>query len=443
MSATLSTPVDSPSDQVEDNHWALPHRIAFRFCFIYFGMYCLVTQVLGGLLPVPKLDIPSLGELTPMLPMVLWTAKHVFGYEQAVVYQGSGSGDKVFDWVQVFCLLAIAFAATLAWSLIDRRRTHYETLHKWLRLFLRFAVAGQLLAYGIVKVFPLQMAFPYLRKLVERYGDFSPMGVLWASVGASPAYEMFVGGAEVLAGLLLMVPATSMLGALICLIDMIEVFVLNMTYDVPVKLFSFHMILMAVFLLIPDRRRLIHFSFRECAVPGPDVRPLFTTERANRLALITQIVFGLLLVSGDLENIRENWSKFGGGAPKSPLYGIWNIDEMRIDGVVRSPLLTDYDRWRRVIFESPKVMSFQRMDDSIEGLTAAVDEKKTTLALSKPKDKNWKGQLVFQRQGIDRMTLDGQMGPHKMRMQLSRMDRSKFLLVNRGFHWVQDYPFNR
>jgi hypothetical protein len=28
-------------------------------------------------------------------------------------------------------------------------------------------------------------------------------------------------------------------------------------------------------------------------------------------------------------------------------------------------------------------------------------------------------------------------------MQLRREDEKKFLLSSRGFHWVQEYPFNR
>ena len=44
------------------------------------------------------------------------------------------------------------------------------------------------------------------------------------------------------------------------------------------------------------------------------------------------------------------WSGDGGpGSPKSPLYGIWNVEQLSVDGVLRSPLLNDYDRrWRRV-----------------------------------------------------------------------------------------------
>jgi len=28
-------------------------------------------------------------------------------------------------------------------------------------------------------------------------------------------------------------------------------------------------------------------------------------------------------------------------------------------------------------------------------------------------------------------------------VQLQLWDRNKLLLVNRGFHWIQEYPFNR
>lgn len=41
------------------------------------------------------------------------------------------------------------------------------------------------------------------------------------------------------------------------------------------------------------------------------------------------------------------------------------------------------------------------------------------------------------------MTLDGQMDGHAVHVQLKLKDRNQFLLVNRGFHWIQEYPFNR
>ena len=122
------------------------------------------------------------------------------------------------------------------------------------------------------------------------------MGVLWASIGASPAYEIFAGCAEMLGGILLILPRTTMLGALICLADMTQVFMLNMTYDVPVKLFSFHLILLSLFLLAPDIKRLLDLFFFNRPVQPSTQFPLFATPRANRMAVVAQIVFGVLLM---------------------------------------------------------------------------------------------------------------------------------------------------
>ena len=126
-----------------------------------------------------------------MRAIVFWTAARLFGAKTPLVYSGSGSGDKTFDWVLAFCLLIVALAATAVWSVLDRRRTSYEGLHKWFRLFIRFALASEMILYGMDKLIPLQMPFPFSRGSWNRMEILSPMGVLWASIGAFPAYEMF------------------------------------------------------------------------------------------------------------------------------------------------------------------------------------------------------------------------------------------------------------
>ena len=139
----------------------------------------------------------------------------------------------------------------------------------------------------------------------------------------------------------------------------------------------------------------------------------------------------------------SGWHQYGGGRTKSALYGIWDVDQMTIDGQVRSPLLSDYGRWRRVVFDFPTLASFQRMDDSFARYGVKIDVNSNALALTKSDDKDWKANLAFQRPTPDQLILDGQMDGHKVRMQLRLFDREKFLLVSRGFHWVQENPFNR
>jgi hypothetical protein len=436
-------PIEQLQHEPQSASRSLASRVSFRFCFAYFGLYCLATQIFTSLFPIPNVDIPELSARWPLRQIIFWTAAHVFRVPTPLVYSYSGSADKTFDWVLVFCLLVFATLSTVLWSVFDSKRENYVTLYKWFRLFIRFSLAGQMLAYGMFKVIPLQMPFPFLARFVEPFGNFSPMGVLWYSIGASPAYETFTGCAEMLGGLLLMVPRTTLFGALICLADTVQVFMLNMTYDVPVKLLSFHLILMALFLLAPDLPRLANLFFlNRPAGPSTELQ-LFGTRRANRIALVVQILFGIWLVALGAYGGWDAWHTFGGGRPKSPLYGIWNVEQLWIDGQLRSPLLTDYDRWRRVIFDTPDRNTFQRMDNSLVRYSASFNLNDKTVALRKDDDKNWKANFTFQRVAPDQLTLDGEMDSHKLHMQLQLVDLSKFLLINRGFHWIQEYPFNR
>jgi uncharacterized membrane protein YphA (DoxX/SURF4 family) len=423
--------------------WSLARRIAFRLCFVYLGLFCLSEQILGGLFPIPKVEFPDLATLWPTRQVVFWTAAHVFHVTQPLVYKGSGSGDKTFDWVLAFCLMVFAIAATCLWSVLDPRRENYVTLYKWFRVFIRFALATELILYGMDKVIPLQMPFPSLTRLLEPFHDFSPMGVLWYSIGASPAYEMFAGCAEVLGGLLLILPRTTTLGALVAMADMTQVFMLNMTYDVPVKLFSFHLLLMAAFLLAPEFERLADFFFRNRAVGPSRQGQLFRTRRANRIALAAQIFLGTWVIGNNVYSAWESWHTYGGGRPKSALYGIWDVAELSIDGQVRSPLLTDYDRWHRAVFDVPDRVGFQRMDDSFARYGATINSSGKTIALTKDNDKNWKANFTFQRAAENELILDGIMDDHRIHMQLQLVDLKKFVLVSRGFHWIQEYPFNR
>ncbi len=439
----ISTQTCQLQPQLQSSHWSFASRVALRFCFVYFGLYSLSTQILTSLLPLPKVDIPDPSTFWPIRPIVLWTAIHIFRLAKPPAYADTGSGDKTFDWVLVFCLLLFAALATAIWSILDRKRQNYVTMHKWFRLAIRFFLAGQMITYGLSKAVPLQMPFPYLTRLLTPYGNFSPMGVLWSSIGSSPGYEIFAGCSELLGGILLIFPRTTTLGALVCVADMIQVFMLNMTYDVPVKLLSFQLLLLACFLLVPDVKRLVSFFLLNRATEPSTQHPLFATRRANRFVFAAQIVLGvwLLGMNGYLSWI--NWFEYGGGRPKSPLYGIWDVDQQLIDGQVRPPLLTDADRWRRAIFDFPNRVAFQRVDDSFARYGASINVKDKTLGLTSDTDKTWKADFSFQCVVPDQLILDGDMDGHKTHLQLKLVDRNSFLLVNRGFHWIQEFPFNR
>ena len=41
------------------------------------------------------------------------------------------------------------------------------------------------------------------------------------------------------------------------------------------------------------------------------------------------------------------------------------------------------------------------------------------------------------------LTLSGTLPSGEVLMTLKRIDRNQFLLVNRGFHWINEMPYNR
>ena len=77
------------------------------------------------------------------------------------------------------------------------------------------------------------------------------MGLVWTYVGQSKAFSAFVGWSEVICGLLLLFRKTTLAGALLSLVVMGNVVVINMCYDVPVKLYSSMLELMALYLTLP------------------------------------------------------------------------------------------------------------------------------------------------------------------------------------------------
>ncbi|MEP6780033.1 MAG: hypothetical protein ABJC26_09105 [Gemmatimonadaceae bacterium] len=430
--------------------WTRATRIAFRFCFVYFSLFVLTAQMLPGMFPLPGIEIPELGSFAILQVPVVWFGAHVLHLSEPISLLPSGSGDRLFDWTLVLMMLIIATVSTSVWSLRSKTATNHAKLYKWFRFFMRWALATTMLSYGFAKVIPLQMLPHELSRLIEPYGDFSPMGVLWSFIAASPAYEIFIGMAEVFAGTLLFWPRTTLFGLIVTLMDAIGIFTLNMTYDVPVKLFSFHLILISLVLLAPNFKTLFTLLFLQRAAEPVREPPIGRTAKAQHRWVIAQVVFGgCALIIGSIGGLMS-WNTYGGGAPTSPLYGIWSVKETVIDGVVQPPLLTDSKLFKHVVFQRRASASFQRMNDKFSWYATSYDTATKSIAIYVPKPPTSPSDtakpapnFTYERVSSDSLLLDGTLNGHKMRFTLKLRPTEKFIQHSRGFNWVQQNPINR
>jgi hypothetical protein len=430
--------VAPPEPPCQIQPWMPVTRVVFRFCVVYFGLFALATQVSGSLFLIPTVSFRGLGPLWPMREITFWIAAHVFGVTARPVYTGVAGGETVFFWVQTAWLFVLAAIAAGIWTLLDSRRVEYTTLHRWFHLFLRLGLASQMFEYGMTKVIPVQFRAPSLNVLVTPASDLSLETVFWTTIGAAPAYQIFTGCVEVLGGILLLIPRTALLGALVSLAAVGHVFILNMTYDIGLKLISFHLVLMALVLLAPDFRRLANlFIFNRAAGPSTQAE-LFRSVRANRIAIAAQVLLGVYLLSVQADANWVYWYEQGAGRPKSVLYGIWNVDQIEVDGRAQPAILNDYDRrWRRVIFDAPDAMTFQRTDDSFARYGVAIDPYGRRLSLTRGGSRKWSAHFTYDKPGDDRLVLDGEMDDHKIHLQLQRADFNSFRLLNSGFRWMR------
>jgi hypothetical protein len=420
----------------DSTDWHPAARVGFRFAFAYLVLYILPFP-LGAVPYTDSLAAPYTKLWDALVP---WVGRHVLKLNHEVAVAVNGSGDRTYDYVQALCFLALAVAATAFWTLLDRRRKSYPRLYQWLRVYVRLYLGTVMIGYGAAKVIASQFPRPPLDRLFQPFGDASPMGLLWTFMGSSEPYVVFTGAAEMLGGVLLFARRTAALGALVCVGVLVNVVVLNFSYDVTVKLYSSHLLALAVFLAAPEFRRLAKvFLLNRTAEPAV-IRPLFERERLNRAALVLRMLFLAVVVGLSLHQSYQTRESL---SARSPLYGVWEVEEFNSGGELRPPLVTDQTRWRRVIFDRPGVLAVQTMSESRQRFPLELNAEKKTLSLTKRDDPSWKAVFTYEQPEPERLTLAGDLDGRPMRATLRRADQSRFLLTGRGFHWINESPFNR
>ncbi len=423
----------------EPDRWPLYQRILFRFAFCYFVLYSLPA---GGRVS-PLAMIPGAIYTVKLWHAIApWVAIHVFHLTGWITtYFPTGSGDTTLGYIENLCFAVFAAAGAAIWSVADRKRGEYKRLHYWLRVLVRYTLAFTMFSYGFAKIFPLQFQPTNFAGLVEPYGNFSPMGVLWRFMGASLGYTIFAGASEATGGALLLMRRTTTLGAMVCVAVLSNVVALNFFYDVPVKLYSSNLLWMALFLLLPDLRRLANFlALNRPAAAAEWNAPVFST----RWTRIASRVLPILLIGYNLfGQIKGGWQMYRQTyiqPQRPPLYGLYDVETVTRKGKEQPPLLSDLTRWRRIAFEFPGTVAIQFMNDGIAYQRAVYNAAKSTLELSGSHDR---ATFTYRRVDLDHLMLDGSDNLGPVTIRLSRIDPSHFLLRNRGFHWINEYPFNR
>ncbi len=272
-------------------------------------------------------------------------------------------------------LLALGLAAL--WSALDRRPAHVR-LAGVQRVLLRYMTGCVLAVYGGFKVVPVQFRPPGAEELLRPLGEFTPMGLVWAFVGSSPAYTVFGGILELTGAALLFWRRTTTLGALILVGVMSHVTVLNFAYDISVKHAAALLLVAALVLASRDAGALLDLLVRSRpARTSPE--PAFaggSVARRTRAVLKPLIVTAALVgpVAGALA-LGPRWTNV-------PLEGLYAVERHELDGVELQAALSQPERWRRIVVGDRGGVVVQRMDGRCERFELALDPLSDALTLT-------------------------------------------------------------
>ncbi|RZK34986.1 MAG: hypothetical protein EOO90_29930, partial [Pedobacter sp.] len=281
-------------------------KVIFRFFFILFLLTISPWYFFN--------DIPGVSFLLDFYHKVeVWIVeffnKHLIHVKDTLNENGGGSGDTSFAWAQFYTFIILSVLGCIIWSLIDRKRKNdYLTLDFLLYNLVRYHLALVSFSYGIIKVFALQMPFPNLSQLATPLGDFLPMRLSWMFIGYSTPYQVFSGIMEIVVGILLLNRKTVTLGALIGVVVFANVFMINLSYDVPVKLYSLQLLMNASFLIAIDWKRLSSFFLLNKHITPAVFYDIHFKKKWQKIGrIVFKIVFVIVFV---LLPFNNSWKRF-------------------------------------------------------------------------------------------------------------------------------------
>lgn len=413
----------TPTLSASEN-WSTGKKISFRFFTTYFLLY---------LLP-----------LNPVLwfRIIPWVGRTLLKLPYEITVFPNGSGDTTFNYVQIACYLTVATVVCLVWSLLDRQRLTYNQALYWLLVVLRYYLASMMMLYGFSKINHAQFPFPGPFQLSQPLGQFSPMGLAWAFMGYSTGYNWFTGTAEVMGGILLLFRRTTVLGGIILTAVIGNIVAMNFAFDIPVKLFSLHLLLLTLFILLPDAGRLMNLLVWNRPTTRRDLTPVFATKPL----LLARLVVKILLIGGFLAPrliglVTPIGKPVTDRTNKPPFNSLYQITQLRLNG---DSVLADSSRWRQIVIggSRQKTSLLVRMaNDSVRRYQLEMDTLQRLATFYQDTTRKYK--LTYFQPDSKSLVLSGRLAADSIFVRLNRQTDDNYLLVKRGFHWINEYPFNR
>lgn len=216
------------------------------------------------------------------------------------------SSDSIF----IYYLAGITILLSILTSIFHQKYKFLkqDKLEQFLYVTSAYILSYFLLKYGFDKLLLRQFYTPESNTLFSTVGSLSKDILFWTSMGTSKAYNIFMGIIEIIPGLLLLHTKTRVFGAFIAFGVLLNVFMINVGFDISVKLLSLYLLIAATFLLMPVLNHFLDLFIRQRKISV--LKPphlLFSNNRLKKT--IKAMAITLILLDVISPYLAEEYSK--------------------------------------------------------------------------------------------------------------------------------------
>ncbi|GAA3596490.1 hypothetical protein GCM10022396_12290 [Flavivirga amylovorans] len=211
-----------------------------------------------------------------------------------------------------------------------------------------------------------------------------------------------------------------------------------MTFDVPVKILSFHLCFIALIIISSNIKNVYHFFFLNKPTIPNQIEP-YVLKGINRYGVY--FLKGFLICFVLFNIINKNVKRKKEKAEPSTLYGLYHVSDFTVNGNSKPPLTTDKQRWKKLIIDkrSSKIIN---MDDSGMAMRHEIDTTSKLLTLISYSNDDVKFTLEYKKKDSV-LYLKSILNNDTINITGLKKDREDFFLIKRGFNWINEFPVQR
>lgn len=329
-------------------------QFSFKLISLFTLLFILTFPFTLNYIPnIPAFLAPLFGE------WARWTALHIFDLSISNTYLLLSDSTGLY--IHLLHVFLLALAGSFLWGLRDKN-TNYQHLHYWFNTWGAYYLSLQLFIYGFNKIFKWQFYLPEPNTLFTPLGQTHQDLLFWSTIGSSYSYTVFSGVIEVIPAFMLLFKRTRLLGAIVTFGVMVNVVVINFSFDISVKVFSLFLLLLCVIIILPYAKPLTQLFIYQQKTELKLWQPTYT-PRQNKIYIFTKAVLIVVLLFDILSPyfIAQNFNDDAQQRP--PLHGAYTTTLFIKNGDTLAPLLTDKKYIKRVFINRAGYFITQTMDD--------------------------------------------------------------------------------